>query len=189
MSKGCHMDDEVRRKLGALQVDYREVAGKPFSHFFCPILFRDENVELCRAHVLNAAFPNSSRNWTVQQADVDSFYGYTFESDFVDIQYRGQQLTDRILGEPVLSRKLQPTIRIGGEEVEHFVATGPIPAHFTEAHVDGPEGPVRLGLKIHPDDALDTSQWQIAIEKDVRLPALASATQGCPPHNVRDARL
>jgi hypothetical protein len=159
------MSDEVQQKLETLRSDYHEVTGKSFAHFFCPILFRDEEVELCH---------NSSRNWTVQRADVDNFYGHAFESDFVDIQYQDQSITDRALGDPTLSRKLRPRIRIGGEEVEHFVATGPVPMHFTEARVEGPRGPVRLGLKIHPDDAPNTSQWQIVIEKDIRLPALAS---------------
>src|SRR6266496_2313343 len=81
------MNHAVQQKLERLRSDYREVAGKPFSHFFCPMLFRDEDVGICRAHIVNATFPGSCRNWTVQRADVDSFYGYAFESDFVDIQY------------------------------------------------------------------------------------------------------
>ncbi|HXY14449.1 MAG TPA: hypothetical protein VEI26_08120 [Terriglobales bacterium] len=168
------MGDEIQRKLQTLGSDYQEVTGKTFSHFFCPILFRDEKVPLCCAHIVNAAFSASDRGWTVQRADVDNFYGSAFEGDFVDIQHRGPQLTDSVLGHPVLSRKLRPKIMIGGEQVEHFVANGPVPPHFTEVRIDGPNGPIRLGLKIHPDDALKTSQWQIAIEKDIRLPALVS---------------
>jgi hypothetical protein len=168
------MDDAVQQRLEELRSDYLEVAGKPFSHFFCPTLFRDEDVALCRAHIVNTAFPGSSRNWTVQRADVDSFYGSAFESDFVDIQYRGQPLVDHALGDPILSKKLRPRIQIAGAAVQHFVATGPVPARFTEVSVNGPSGPVRLGLKIHPDEALHASQWQISIEKDIRLPALAS---------------
>jgi hypothetical protein len=168
------MDVEVQQKLETLRSDYREVTGKPFSHFFCPILFRDEDVPLCHAHIVNAAFPNSSRNSTIQRADVDNFYGSVFESDFVSIQYRGQRLADHVLGDPELSRKLRPTIRIAGEDVEHFVATGPISRRFTEVSLAGPSGTVRLGLKIHPDNALAPSQWQIVIEKDIRLPALVS---------------
>jgi hypothetical protein len=168
------MDHAVQQKLERLRSDYQEVAGKPFLHFFCPTLFRDEDVALCRAHIVNAAFPGSSRNWTVQRADVDNFYGRAFEGDFVDIKYRGQQLTDDVLGERILSKKLRPIIQIAGEKVQHFVATGPIPGHFTEVSVNGTDGPVRLGLKIRPDNALSTSEWRIAIEKDIRLPALAS---------------
>lgn len=168
------MDHEGENKLQTLRSDYQEVTGKPFERFFCPILFRDEDVELCRAHIVNSAFADSCRRWTVQRTDVDSFYGSAFESDFVDLQYRGQHLTDDAIIDPLLSRKLRPKVHIGEEEVEHFIANGPVPAHFTEVHVNGPSGPVRLGLKIHPDDALNTSAWRIAIEKDIRLAALVS---------------
>ncbi|HXM65985.1 MAG TPA: hypothetical protein VN911_04575 [Candidatus Acidoferrum sp.] len=168
------MDHAVQQKLEALRSDYHEVAGRPFFHFFCPTLFRDEDATLCRAHIVNVAFPSSSRNWTVQRADVDSFYGSAFESDFVDLQYRGQHLTDHAITDPLLSRKLRPKVYIGDEEVEHFIANGPVPAHFTEVNVNGPNGRVRLGLKIHPDETLGTAEWRIAIEKDVRLAALVS---------------
>ncbi len=167
------MDPEVEQKLETLRSDYQEITGKPFLHFFCPILFLDEDVPLCHAHIINAAFPSSCRSWTVQRADVDNFYGSAFESDFVDIQYRGQSLADHDLGDPTLSRKLRPRVRIAGEDIQHFVATGPVPSQFTEVSVSGPRGSVRLGRKIHPDEALDTSKWQIVIEKDIRLPALA----------------
>jgi hypothetical protein len=150
------------------------VTGKPFLHFLCPILFRDEDVALCRAHIVNAAFPDSCRRWTLQRHDVDSLYGSAFESDFVDLRYRGQDLTDDAITDPLLSKRLRPKVYIGEEEVKHFIANGPIPAHFTEVNVNGPNGPVRLGLKIRADDALSTSKWRIAIEKDIRLAALVS---------------
>jgi len=72
------MDQEVEQKLETLRSDYTEVAGKPFLHFLCPMLFRDEDVALCRAHIVNAAFPDSSRSSTVQRADVDNCYGHAF---------------------------------------------------------------------------------------------------------------
>lgn len=168
------MDHEVEHKLETLRSDYQEVTGKPFLHFFCPILFRDEDVALCRAHIVNSAFPNSCRTWTVQRPDVDSFYGSAFESDFVDLQYRGQHLTDDAITDPLLSKKLRPKVYIGKEEVEHFIANGPVPTHFTEVQVNGPNGPIRLGLKIRAGDAFSTGEWRIAIEKDIRLAALVS---------------
>jgi hypothetical protein len=168
------MDQEVQHKLETLRSDYQEVIGKPFSHFYCPILFRDHDAELCRAHIVNSAFPDSCRKWTVQRADVDSFYGSAFESDFVDLQYNSQHLTDDAIIDPLLSKKLRPKVYIGEKKVEHFIASGPVPAHFTEVHVNGPDGPVRLGLKIRPDETLSTAEWRIAIEKDVRLAALVS---------------
>jgi hypothetical protein len=69
--------------LEALRTDYASVAGVPFQTFFCPVLFRDEDVELCRAHLVNQAFAGASRRWTIQRKDVDEFFGAFFESDFV----------------------------------------------------------------------------------------------------------
>jgi hypothetical protein len=77
-------------KLSALRADYETVTGRPFSHFYCPILFRDEPVDLCQAHI--AAFHDSSRAGTVQRADVDNFVGSVFEADFVAMQHEGNSL-------------------------------------------------------------------------------------------------
>ena len=105
---------------------------------------------------------------------MDSFYGSAFESDFVDIQYKSNHLTEDAIIDPLLSKKLRPKVYIGEKKVEHFIAGGPVPAHFTEVHMKGPDGPVRFGLKIRPDETLSTAKWSIAIEKDVRLAALVS---------------
>ena len=170
------MDTTMEQKLNVMRSDYRAVAGSSFSHFYCPILFRDDAVDLCRAHIVNRAFPESSRNWTIQREDIDNFFGSVFEGDFVDIQHSGKHLPDDIIVDPSLSKKLHPKIHMGGEVVPHFVAHGPVPKHFTEAVVAGPSGPVRLGLKIDPDDASTAigKGCEIVIEKDVRLPALVS---------------
>lgn len=170
------LDQTIKQKLNVLGADYEEVAGKPFLYFYCPVLFRDEDVDLCQAHIVNRAFPESGRNWTVQRSDVDNFYGRVFEGDFVDLQYRGRQLPEDVIVDPGLSKKLRPRIQMAGEEVRHFVARGPVPAHFTEAVVTRPGGTVRLGLKIHPVDvaAALNKGCEIVVEKDVRLAALAS---------------
>jgi hypothetical protein len=139
------------------------------------MLFSDEDVDLCKAHIVNAARPDSTRKWTVQRADVDNFYSSAFESDFVNIRYGGE-LADHILADRHLSKKRHPKIRVGDEDIEHFVARGPVPDHFTETVIVGPDGPVTLALKIHPDDAITamSKNWSIAIEADIRLPALVS---------------
>ena len=170
------MNPDFERRLEALRSDFQARVAVPFSRFYCPILFRDEEVELCEGHIVNAAFPDSARNWIVQRKDVDNFYGSAFESDFVDIQYHGMSFPDNVLADPYLSKKLQPKIRIGDHDVSHFVARGPVPAHFTEAAVEAPFGQIRLGLKIHPDEVMTSAgrNWSIAIEKDIRLSALVS---------------
>src|SRR5258706_36038 len=135
------MDSETQQKLAALRSDYQAHVGTPFSHFYCPILFRDDDVDLCKAHIVNAAFPDSTRRWTIQRSDVDNFYGSAFESDFVNIQYSGSHLADGIFVDRHLSKNLHPKIRIGDEDVEHFVARGPVPDYFTQTEVPGPNGP------------------------------------------------
>jgi hypothetical protein len=94
----------MEQVLDLLRADYPAVTGSPFSHFYCPILFRDEDVELCRAHIVNRAFPDSNKTWTVQRADVDNFYGGMFEADFVALQFRGKKLADHIIVDPDLSK-------------------------------------------------------------------------------------
>lgn len=55
------MDKALAHRLRYLREDFSEVVGKPFEHFYCPVLFRDEEVELCKAHIVSAAFPGSTR--------------------------------------------------------------------------------------------------------------------------------
>lgn len=95
------MKDFVKSKLEKFRVNYTQITGQPFTHFFCPILFRDDNVPFSQAHIINYAFPNSSRSWTVQRSDVDNFYGSNFEADFISIQYK----TDNISPSDVLINK------------------------------------------------------------------------------------
>lgn len=166
----------MQSKLEKLSSDYRQVRGAAFSHFFCPVLFRDEDVPLCKAHIINLIFPDSSRIWTVQRRDVDNFYGSTFEADFVAVQYNedpnlGKTITDR-----KLSQRFEPKILVDDVPVEYFVAKDKIPKNFTAAVFDSDGQEVQLGLKMSPEDMLSAAgkNWQIAIAKDVRIAALVS---------------
>lgn len=67
------MSTQVENRLKFLSADNESVTGRSFKHFFYPILYRDEDTELCRAHVINRAFKESNHSWTVQRADVDSW--------------------------------------------------------------------------------------------------------------------
>lgn len=49
------MDDSGMAKLERMREDFQGVTGKPFSWSYCPILFRDEEVDLCKAHIVNKA--------------------------------------------------------------------------------------------------------------------------------------
>jgi hypothetical protein len=101
------MNAATQAKLESLRTDYVQVQGRPSVHFFCPVLFRDEDVALCQAHIVNRAFSGSARSWTVQRKDVDSFYGSAFEADFLAIQYHEGLTPDEVLGNRELSRKFR----------------------------------------------------------------------------------
>ena len=166
------MNTVLKRKLDKLRSDYQAVTGSPFSHFYCPILFQDDDTELCEAHIVNKAFAESDRSSTVQRADVDNFYGRLFEADFEKAQY-WKIPPDQIIADSSLSNKLRPEILLGGEVIEYFLARGPVPNHFTVAITDGG---VRLGLKIDLDDATAAigKGCEMRIGQDARLAALVS---------------
>lgn len=170
------MQPEAVQKLEALRDDFAEVVGRPFSHFFCPVLFKDEDSPLCQAHIVNVAFPESSRRWTLQRQDVDSFYGSAFESDFVDLQHGGSGVSAEALVDPHLYKRLRPKILLDGREVEHFAAKGPVPSQFSRILFEHGGRTVRLGLKLSFDEVLSNanSNWQIEVVKDIRLAAIVS---------------
>jgi hypothetical protein len=171
------MKTKVKSKLEELRADYAQVKGQPFVHFYCPILFEDEDVPLCKAHIINERFRNSSRAWTVQRRDVDSFYGSKFEDDFLAIKYHIENLSpDKVLADKKLSRKYRPEILVDDEPVDYFVAQGDIPEHFTNVEFNYDGQPIRLGLKMSPEDVSTVveQKCELEVSKDVRIPSLVS---------------
>ena len=170
------MDERLMTELERLRADYAIVAGgESFSHFYCPILFRDEDAELCKGHIVNQAFEKASRAWTVQRADVDSFFGRCFEGDFVDIQYRNQAKAGLAIFDKDLSSKFKPSFSLNGEIVPHYLPTGPVPKNHSLMLLEGAESSIRIALKLAPGLlAGATRSWEIKIEKDLRIPALVS---------------
>ena len=82
------MNGQAAARVKSLRVDFESVTGNPFQHFFCPILFKDERAQLCRAHVINRRFRNSYPARTNQRADVDAWFGTLFENDFLALEYK-----------------------------------------------------------------------------------------------------
>ena len=170
------MNTHIRKRLELLKTDYESVSNRPWQHFFCPILHRDEKTELCRGHVINEAFDNSDRSWTVQRKDVDNHYGTLFERDFLALEQKGDLQVDEILADKKLARQFNPTISLDGQSVDFYKPNEDVPKYFSELTIDSSHRPVKLALKISPaemEESLD-GRWEIAIDKDVRLPALAS---------------
>jgi hypothetical protein len=164
----------LQRKLEALRSDFAAVSGRPFLHFYCPLLLADDPAEICRAHLVNQAFPNTSRRWTVQRTDVDNFYGTFFEADFVELKKDGSPIETSIASG--LSGRLRPEISHCGQKVEFYKPTSTVPSRHSEVLLQAPSGSIRLALKIDPEAILETrdQDWQISIEKDCRLAALVS---------------
>ncbi len=170
------MNENFQQTLDKLNADYTQIKGQPFSHFFCPILFRDENVPLCEAHIINQAFPTAPPDWTIQRTDVDNFYGAHFESEFIAIQYDSPTRRDDILVDKKLSKLFKPQILVDDKPIEYFRATGKVPKEFTRLDVDSNGKITKLGLKISPEAFINTKErkWEIAVSKDVRVSAVVS---------------
>lgn len=171
------MNGSNLRKLEGLRSDYQSVVGVPFETFYCPILFRDEHVELCRAHLVNQAFVGASRRWTIQRKDLDGFFGAFFESDFVKLQPRGRPDEDpfAILADKHRAQ-LRPSVYLDGEKIEHYLASGEVPAQHSKFAVDFGGQAVSLGLKLHPDKTLSAADqnWEVRIDADFRVGSCVS---------------
>lgn len=170
------MNENIQQtKLNELNADYTQIKGQPFSHFFCPILFKDEDTALCKAHIVNQAFPGAPQDWTIQLKDIDNFYGAYIESEFVALQHRNQTHGD-IITNHQLSKSFKPQILVDDKPVDFFVANGKVPKNFTSLQFDNNGIITDMGLKISPKDflAAKDKNWQVSIEKDIRVPALVS---------------
>ena len=75
---GVLMNEAGYRRLERHRTDHQEVTGEPFKHFFCPILFVDDDVQLMRGYAINKQLTVRGR-WAVQRSDIDNFYGRMFE--------------------------------------------------------------------------------------------------------------
>ena len=170
------MNKNIESRLAQLRADYSQLRGSPFSYFYCPILFKDEDVPLCEGHIINRAFPDSVRNWVVQRQDVDNFYGSIFESDFETLQYKGAQIAGSAIIDKELSKKFEPKILLDDKPVEYYVARENVPRQFTRLEFDNDGNVVQLAIKMHPEEFMEKlgQKWEISIEKDIRVSAVVS---------------
>ena len=125
------LNQRTRNRLERHRANYAAATGKPFEHFYCPILFVDEAVEVMRGHIINEAFHGSSKAWVVQRKDVDGFYGGFFEGDFELFQYMHGASTRDHFTNPKLFGAMRPRIYCNEEEIKYFLAVGkPTPPGF-----------------------------------------------------------
>ena len=170
------MNTHIRKRLEQLRADYESVSNRLWQFFYCPILHRDEETELCGGHVINQALEDANRSWTVQRKDVDNHYGTLFEGDFLALEQKVDLQIDEILANGKLSRQFNPKIVIDGQSVDYYKPQGVVPKQHSELYIDSPDGFEKLALKISPAEMENVpgSRVQVVVDKDVRLAALAS---------------
>lgn len=169
------MNSELECKLKRLKQDFAQhsKSKEPFNYFFCPILFWDENVELCKAHIVNQAFPNAPRQWTVQNEDIDSFYGTHFEANFTKLKYFGVDF-EEILSNSEIYNKLKPKVSRDGQPIEIYPYNDQhrLPINHSLFSYEGKTG--LFGLKVSSTDVDSTKgrNWHIEYEADLTLDAI-----------------
>jgi len=164
------MSDSIQECLARLRDDYAQVEGKPFKHFFCPILWADEDTELCMGHVVNKAFADAR---IVQRKDVDGFYGSIAESEFQDFLGFRDKPIEEVLSDPKLSKEIYPIV--DGKKVECYPYVGHKPPHHARVRIEGPSGSSSdLVLKMCPKAAAAAQSASLGVNWDCETPALAS---------------
>lgn len=179
MEVNIELNKGIKQRLEKLNDDYESVTGHRFRNFFCPILYVDEPVELCRGHIINQKFSNSDRSWTVQRADVDSRFGTLFEGEFILLEKRGQPVIEEALTDHTLAQKLGLKLVSGDMPVDYYPKKGrdATPDDHTPIAFYIDEDEVRLfGIKMSPDELLSRSDkgWQFQVDKNIQLPSLIS---------------
>lgn len=170
------MSAQILKKLESLRADFQSITGKPFRFFYCPILFKDEDVPICKAHILNAGLPNTAREWTIQRKDIDNFYGSYFESDFGAIRYKNSHTIGGAFTDKKLSQLLKPKILVDGEPVSFFRSKhGPL-ENATKMILEdkGKIAELWLRMNISEVSSKKDQDWQLEIQKDIRIPAIVS---------------
>jgi len=168
--------DALHQQLDKLLAEYSALTGAPFHHFLCPILLADDDVPLCRAHIVNKAFKQYTRRWTIQRSDVDAFFGSVVESDFVTLPDRLNLNAASVLTDRELSRRLRPEVWLDGKRIAHYVTEGPVPPNHLELSIAGIAAKSRLVLKVPPEQMLSSleGRWEVRMERDLRVAAVGS---------------
>lgn len=178
------METDFQALVEKIRRDFETVSGSQVNHFYCPILYRDEEVELCKAHIVNEGIKGAPRHWTVQRADVDSFFGSRFEADFVFFENErvgGDVSAVTALSDKRIRALIQPKIRRNGQDVPYYGSQGEVPSEFTEVEILKGEHSVPLVLKMSKESIVNAKDevWEIDYRKDMRLQTFVSVVKAC----------
>ncbi len=172
------ISEEVKQHLAPMRADYESVTGKAFDHFFCPLLLKDEPVELCIGHVIPESYTNCCRAGVVQRADIDNWYGSVFEAEYGVLLEAREAGASGMVFDNDLRKKMTTKIVVDGEECRNYPLTG----HKARDHVgvvlekDGGGETLELVLARSPDEVLPdlSKNWSIVVERDCRISALVT---------------
>jgi hypothetical protein len=165
----------IQKDLERFRADYALLGEGPFKHFHCPILLKDEKVELCMGHVVNQSIPNCCRKAVVQRKDIDGFYGSLLERHFATAMRAKQTDVERMIFDPKLRRDIPWKLKVAGQEVDVYE---PI-KHHSESHPivqiqSDIGGVLNLALKIAEEQLPDAGSLQILIDRSYVPEATAS---------------
>jgi hypothetical protein len=169
-------DNDLERAIAHYRADYESYFGKPCTHFCCPILGRDEDVEMCRGHLVALGSDNL---WVPQRKDVDNFYGSVVEADLATIvEDRGEDPWVLLL-DPKRSKRHKFRMEVGGEAVQHYIARSDhdrAPGHtFVQIRDENNRSLCNIGIKVSPDDLPDSEyRLEVIVERDFRPSVIAS---------------
>ena len=77
----------LETNIADYRADFESVRGKPFDHFFCPILHVDEEVPLTKGHIVPKSLGGKAK--VLQRRDVDNGFGSFFEAEAGDAVLHG----------------------------------------------------------------------------------------------------
>ena len=169
-------DQELQRRIAECRANYESYHGKPCKHFVCPILGRDEEVEMCRGHMV-ALGPDNI--WVPQRKDVDNFYGSVVEADLATIIEDRDQDPWTLLLDPKRRKRHRLRMHVDGEPVEHYVLRPdhqPVPRHTRiEIRDDRAQAICNIGIKVAPDQLPESEyRLELIVERDFSPSVIAS---------------
>lgn len=112
----------LEKAIKPLRESYAAEFGTDWKHFHCPILFREDDVELCMGHVVSQGL-HSSKKTVPQRKDVDNLFGKTVESHLIGcVKFFGLSASDA-LHDSEAGKFLKPGFEFQGETVESYFPT------------------------------------------------------------------
>jgi hypothetical protein len=169
-------DQELDQRIEECKADYEAYTGNPCNHFVCPILGRDDDVELCRGHMVARG---SADIWVPQRKDVDNFFGSVVEADLATIIDVRDQDPWTLLLDPQRRQRYRFRMELGGERVQHYIPRPdqePVPDHTRiEIRDENEQAMCNIAIKVTPDKFLESdARLELTIDRDFMPSVIAS---------------